>query len=98
MADFRIVDRSDHMLAVQGDVDLATAPQLATALASRGPDVQLDLSECTFIDSSGITVLIEAKIGSVPGLVVVRPSPPVARVLALCGVTPLLVAPEPASS
>jgi anti-anti-sigma factor len=46
-------------LALTGDLDLSTAPQLGEALAElrHGP-MCLDLSELTHIDSSGINVLL----------------------------------------
>jgi anti-sigma B factor antagonist len=42
-----------------GEVDLATAPKLREALAEYGTsEVVLDLSELTFMDSSGLGVLL----------------------------------------
>ena len=42
-----------------GEVDIATAPQLREALQGfRTSDVELDLSELTFMDSSGLGVLL----------------------------------------
>jgi anti-sigma B factor antagonist len=42
-----------------GEVDLATAPQLREALAELGTsEAVLDLSELTFMDSSGLGVLL----------------------------------------
>jgi anti-anti-sigma factor len=46
-------------LRIAGEVDMVTAPQLAEALGSlegSGP-VTLDLSEVTFMDSSGLHVI-----------------------------------------
>jgi anti-anti-sigma factor len=43
---------------VQGEIDLATAPLLATALADAdGHRVQVDLSEMTFCDAAGLREL-----------------------------------------
>jgi anti-sigma B factor antagonist len=43
-----------------GELDLATAPRLAAALAgSRSPRVVLDLRLLTFVDSSGISVIVK---------------------------------------
>lgn len=53
-----------NTLALQGEVDLNDSPaikaQLATLLASKPPRVFIDLSEVSYIDSSGLAVLIEA--------------------------------------
>ena len=50
---------------VRGEVDLDTAPRLTAALEaamreSRGPFV-VDLSDVTFLDSSGVNVLLRAR-------------------------------------
>jgi anti-sigma B factor antagonist len=54
------IDDDGHViLAVAGEVDLATAPQLAqclTAITDR--DVRVDLSAVTFLDSSGVSALV----------------------------------------
>lgn len=44
---------------VTGEVDLATTPQLQAALASRseGSGLVIDLTECTFVDSSCVRLL-----------------------------------------
>lgn len=51
-------------VTLNGELDLATAPQLADALA-RVPEgaaiVILDLSELTFMDSSGLHVIVAAQ-------------------------------------
>ncbi|HEX4218602.1 MAG TPA: STAS domain-containing protein [Acidimicrobiales bacterium] len=51
-------------VAVAGDIDFATAPQLRQALVdvleARGPDAVVDLSAVAFIDASGIGVLVGA--------------------------------------
>jgi anti-anti-sigma factor len=49
------------VLAVSGELDLATAPQLQekiTAAREAGEGVRLDLRPLTFIDSSGLRVLL----------------------------------------
>ena len=59
-------DRSDGALLVRlhGELDLATAPSLAdvvdAALEDRPPALALDLSQLTFVDSTGINVLVDA--------------------------------------
>ena len=52
-------------VVVQGEVDLLTAPELDRELAdavSRRPDtVLVDLSQVTFLDSSGCNALVQGK-------------------------------------
>lgn len=48
---------------VTGEVDLATAPELATAVHEAigvGGDVLVDFTDCGFLDSSGVAVLVHA--------------------------------------
>jgi anti-sigma B factor antagonist len=47
-------------LMVRGELDLNTAPELEQALADGGDEVLVDLSECEFIDSTGIAVIVRA--------------------------------------
>lgn len=50
-------------LVVRGDLDLASADELQarlSALGTTGADVALDLSEITFLDSSGLRVLAKS--------------------------------------
>jgi anti-sigma B factor antagonist len=52
------------VLRVEGEVDLVTAPALATALAgatAEPGDVTVDLREVSFMDSTGLRVLLEAR-------------------------------------
>lgn len=84
-------------LAVSGELDVATAPELASALSAamaHETPVLLDLSGVTFMDSSGIAVLLAAikaaqangwDLGVTPGL-----SAPVKATLQLTGLLPLL--------
>ena len=84
-------------LVVSGDVDLATAHEFVAAadacLASgAGGPLLLDLSDVTFIDSTGISALLEirrAATNAGTDVVVVRQSAVVDRVLALAGITDL---------
>jgi anti-sigma B factor antagonist len=52
-------------LAVEGELDQGTAPELrsslAEALGSGKQGVLVDLSRCGFIDSTGLSLLVEAK-------------------------------------
>ena len=64
--DFSIETHRDDgvvRLTVHGELDLSTSPELEEALAhaSSAPRVDLDLSEMSFMDSSGLAVLIGAR-------------------------------------
>jgi anti-anti-sigma factor len=49
------------VIAVEGEVDMATAPQLARVLLQYTEcDVVVDLSAVGFLDSSGLTALVQA--------------------------------------
>ena len=52
------------VLPLEGEIDLHVSPQVSTSLSSmiaqKLPRVVVDLSKVTYIDSSGLAVLIEA--------------------------------------
>ena len=82
-------DDAAATLMVSGELDLSTVPQLSTIVAEHGDArlLVLDLNELTFIDSTGVRVLIEAdracaRSGS--RLVVLASDGPVRRLLELC--------------
>ncbi len=58
------IDDNTHLVAPSGEIDAYTAPQLGTCLlelAEEGDtDVVVDLSRVTFMDSTGIGVLLDA--------------------------------------
>ena len=78
--------------SVRGEIDAGTCPDLDAALADL-PDVadgiiELDLAGVTFIDSSGLRVLITLvhRMHNTSGTVVIRnPSRPVARIVEITG-------------
>jgi stage II sporulation protein AA (anti-sigma F factor antagonist) len=47
---------------VEGDLDMATSPDLEGALEAADPGTRIvvDLTECTFLDSSAVRVLVSA--------------------------------------
>ncbi|HEY3670057.1 MAG TPA: STAS domain-containing protein [Acidimicrobiia bacterium] len=49
------------VIAVAGDVDIATAPELRGALMSVPGDVTVDLADVSFMDSSGLNALIAGR-------------------------------------
>ncbi len=86
MTDFEISTAWDGAgLKVAGELDLATAPRLTEALL-RAPatgEVSLDLSETSFLDSTGLHAILtfaRSRNGSGP-LVILNPSERVSRVL-----------------
>jgi anti-sigma B factor antagonist len=61
-----VVDEHDTSLVrASGEVDLATSPRLRevldTVIGNGAPLVRLDMSAVTFLDSSGISVLVDAQ-------------------------------------
>jgi anti-sigma B factor antagonist len=67
-APFHVESRSDeglYTVSVAGELDQGTAPELRGALADALGDgatpVLVDLSDCNFIDSTGLSLLVEAK-------------------------------------
>jgi anti-anti-sigma factor len=87
---FAVHAESPSMLRLTGEVDLAGAPALASALAlltRRGGTIGLDLTELTFMDASGINALCQAArhVGERGRIVVFRPTTMVRRVLEITG-------------
>ena len=81
------------VLRVSGDLDATDAPilswSLSSGLASTG-GVVIDLSECDFIDSSGLAAIVEAWRGcngpeSRGGVVLAGPSGQVDRIIRITG-------------
>jgi anti-anti-sigma factor len=89
-------------LHVSGEVDLAVSATLLDAILSAGltghnSDLVVDLSQVTFLDSSGIRTLVEAATRLANdgiGLRVTNPSPFVTKVFELSGVGAYLGLPQ----
>jgi anti-sigma B factor antagonist len=83
-------------LALRGELDIATVDRVRTALADQAgasaTAVVVDLHDLTFIDSSGVRLLLElnAPAGGRPPVRFTRPSPVATRLLELTGVGDLL--------
>ncbi len=81
---------------LHGELDIATAPELAgmlERLRRRNHAVALDLTEVTFMDSTGLTTLIDARRAAERNgwtFSVRHASAAVRRVMALAGATRLL--------
>ena len=95
---FRVDVRSDQratVLAVSGELDLASSPSLESELelvfaADNSDLVILDLSELEFMDSTGLSVLVRAHQRaqeSGHGFAVIKGGPQVQRLLSLTGVS-----------
>lgn len=87
-------------LHVAGELDAHTAPEFADAFddVADGAAVELDLTDVSFLDSSGLAALLEARrrLDSAGGsLVVTAASPAVARLLELTGVSEHLMRANP---
>jgi len=86
------------VVAVNGELDLSTAPVLTRCLApvigAHPRDVILDLAGLEFIDSTGLTLIVrtsnELRVHA-GTLALAHPSPPVRRVLELVGLDGMLV-------
>jgi anti-sigma B factor antagonist len=94
-----ISDRDGRaVFVIRGELDLATAPELDTAIQARladGQDVVVDLRELEFMDSTGLRVLVSAHArveGTEQRFVIVRPLPGAAieKILAVAGVEQVL--------
>lgn len=93
------LDHGQATVAVSGELDMSTAPQLSQSLAEvldqHPREVTVDLGGLSFIDSTGLALIVRtsnalrAHEGS---LRLVRPTPPVRRVLEIVGLDGLLVA------
>jgi anti-sigma B factor antagonist len=90
-------------VAVAGELDVLSAPELAAALRDaliryRPRRVEVDLGEVNFMDSTGIQVLVAANNDAAAaggGVTVVRASPQVQRVLRLTGLLDALGPADP---
>ena len=91
--DFRVEleANSPRLFHLFGELDLASSPILAEALtpAARGTgDLRLDLKELSFIDSSGIRVILilAEELGTRGRLILDGPAPTVEHTLRLVGI------------
>jgi anti-sigma B factor antagonist len=95
--------RDDEVvLRVSGEIDLAAAPlfrdRLGDIIKTTKHDVTVDLAGVTFIDSSGLAVLVHAhhQLRAVTRtLVITHPSLSVTRVLQITGLDALLTGRRP---
>lgn len=84
------------VLSIAGELDISTAGDLSAAIelaATRAFEVWVDLSDTTFMDSSGLHALAECHAHLAESrrrLVLICPEGPVLRVLKLTGVDQML--------
>src|SRR4051812_7188576 len=72
------------VVSLEGELDLATAPVLAVALADLEKSlfpVVVDLTGLTFLDSSGVALLLKSRPGGSQLTLICPPKTVVARVL-----------------
>ena len=86
------VDDRTHVLALRGELDVATVPRLAdplrVAIAAGKTAVVIDLGELTFLDSTGLMVLLNGLrrvVRQGGNLVIVCTNPTVLRLFDITG-------------
>lgn len=86
------VSPGHRLLIVRGEIEFRTAPMLRAAidaaLDGTGVRLAIDLAAVTFIDSSGLAVLID--VTTQASVVLRNPSRPVERVIAVTGLSTTL--------
>ena len=93
-------DRGVPVVRVRGELDFLTSPRLRSALlevfASHPGDVVVDLTGTTFMDSIGMSVLIQGaqRLRAEDASLELHPSDEVRKVLDVAGVSPLFRYPE----
>ena len=84
----RIVETGASRLALVGELDAAGVPELEARLARCDGDVVLDCSRLTFVDASGLSLFLRARIAcETRGVTftLVEPSRRVLRLLSITG-------------
>jgi anti-sigma B factor antagonist len=90
------LDADTHVVELQGELDLSTAPHiqaaLDAALATGGRFVVVDLGEVSYVDSSTLSVMLAAhrRLDARGGRIVTVCSPFAAHVFEIAGLTQVL--------
>ena len=79
-----------HTVRLSGELDVVTADAVTQAVARLIDPREIDLSDVTFMDSSGLHALLRLR--SIRQLRINNPLPPVLRVVELTGTADLLFA------
>ena len=88
-----------HLVSFRGELDLSTATGLVDWLVEiSGSKIVIDLSDLTFMDSSGIPVFVQAKNELGDSVVLTRPQPNVKRLFEITGLFDLFTEWDPAWS
>jgi anti-sigma B factor antagonist len=84
-SELRIIPGPDGLLSLCGELDLASAPQLRAAahrvLEAGAQRLVLDLSDLSFCDSSGLTVMVWANHTFPAGVLLHHPRPQLRKIL-----------------
>lgn len=93
------LENGQAVIAVWGELDLSTAPELSRSVApvldAHPHQLILDLAGLRFIDSTGLTLIVKVskELKAHEGVLgLARPTPPVRRILEIVGLDHLLVA------
>ena len=91
MSDLLRVEVDGDRLCLSGELDLSSTSTLTDALAAHdGQEVVLDLAGVTFLDSTGIRALVEARRARA-GVRVVNPTEAIRRLFDLTGTLGVLL-------
>jgi anti-anti-sigma factor len=89
------ITAGEHGFALRGEIDVRAADALANALvAFVGRTATVDMSEVTFMDSTGLAAFLEARIRGV-NVRLVHVTPRVRQVFEVTSLLDLLVCDEP---
>jgi anti-anti-sigma factor len=89
--ELKTLTRHDGTLAVTGELDCVSAPLLDDVLEPLGPPLRLDLTELTFIDSTGLHVLLRHQQRLDGALQIIDAADCVRRLFQLTGVASMLM-------
>jgi anti-sigma B factor antagonist len=87
---FAVYAEPPWLLHLSGELDLCSAPALTKVLdapTKRGGTIGLDLAELTYMDSTGLHVILNTihVLGERGRVVLFNPSPMVRRLIEICG-------------
>jgi anti-anti-sigma factor len=100
---FAVYAEPPWLLHLSGELDLDTAPALTKVLdglTGRGGTIGLDCADLTYMDSSGLHVILNTVglLGERGRVVLFNPSPVVRRLIEICGLDGMIVVSDHPSS